>query len=326
MKIATAKAPSNIAFIKYWGVYDPNLRIPSNSSISMNLDKLHTVTTVEFRKNLRADEITIDGVIDKKNSARVSEHLDRLRNIAGVKTKAIVVSKNNFPRSTGLSSSASGFAALTLAGASSLGLELCQKDLSIIARLGSGSSCRSIPDGFVEWHKGKSHSTSYSESIYPKDYWGIVDIVVIFEEKEKDFPTTESLRNAGTSIFFDKRIRMLGKKTADLKEAIRTKNFRKFGSIVEDEALEMHAVILTQKPSRIYLKPSTISVMNKVRLLRCKGLDVYFTINTGHNIHLICEENKAESVYNIFKNCENVKGIILNRPSVGARLIQNHLF
>src|SRR3982074_336513 len=141
---ATALAPSNIAFIKYWGKKDEDLRLPENGSISMNLSNLLTTTTVEFDPNYKDDEIFINDDLDYLMARkRVIAHLDRIRSKAKIKDKAKVVSKNNFPSGTGLSSSASGFAALTVAAASAAGLKLSEKELSVLARLGSGSACRS---------------------------------------------------------------------------------------------------------------------------------------------------------------------------------------
>ena len=146
---ATAIAPSNIAFIKYWGKKDEDLKIPENGSISMNLSNLLTTTTVEFNSEFKEDSILVNNKVDVKETNKVIKHLDLIRKKANIFLKVKVVSKNNFPDGTGLSSSASGFAALTLAATKAIGLDLNEKELSSLARQGSGSACRSIPDGFV---------------------------------------------------------------------------------------------------------------------------------------------------------------------------------
>src|SRR5512143_136086 len=122
MKI-TALAPANIAVIKYWGRKDDKLRLPANSSISINLSGISTVTTVQFLDGLHEDAISIDGrpVVGVERS-RVTAQLDRVRNMAGIHLSAMVESTNNFPKGTGLASSASGFAALSLAASCSAGL------------------------------------------------------------------------------------------------------------------------------------------------------------------------------------------------------------
>src|SRR5690242_8011132 len=144
----TAVAPSNIAFVKYWGrKKEESLRLPANGSISMNLSNLLTTTTVEFNKNFDNDEVIFNGEKEEIIGNRAIAHIDRIRKFAKITTKAKVVTKNNFPTGTGLSSSASGFAALTVAASVAAGLKLSEKELSILARQGSGSACRSIPDG-----------------------------------------------------------------------------------------------------------------------------------------------------------------------------------
>ena len=146
---ATGFANSNIALVKYWGNRDHALRLPANSSLSMNLAALTTTTTVEFREDLAADFVTIDGT-EARGPARerVAAHLDRVRALAGIGAKASVASHNNFPAGAGLASSASAFAALTVAACAAAGLELTTDKLSRLARRGSGSACRSVPGGY----------------------------------------------------------------------------------------------------------------------------------------------------------------------------------
>src|SRR5258708_814130 len=163
MKKITVKASSDVAFIKYWGKKDEKLRLPENGSVSMILYGLNTTTTVEFQKDLRKDEIEIDGEKDGETK-RVVEHLDRIRFIAKISDFARVVSKNSFPKGTGLSSSSSAFAALTIAGTKAAGLKLSERELSILARQGSGSACRCVCGGFVEWKDGNTSEDSYAET------------------------------------------------------------------------------------------------------------------------------------------------------------------
>lgn len=323
---ATAIAPSNIAFIKYWGKKNEELRLPENGSISMNLSNLLTTTTVEFNKNLEKDIVVIDGRADLSEEKRVIQHLDRIRDLAKLKLKARVISLNNFPSGTGLSSSASGFAALTLAASWAAGLNLSEKEITILARQGSGSSCRSIPDGFVEWLDGKTSDTSYAVSIFPPQYWSIADVVAVVSEQRKEVGSTEGQRIAASSPFFKVRLSRIKNKIKLIKKLIKEKNFPKFGELIEAEALELHAIMLTSKPSLIYWLPGTVRIMKLVKKWRSNGLLVYFTINTGQDIHLICEKKDVEKVCSRLKKIEEVKNIIINYPSVGARVISGHLF
>lgn len=322
----TAIAPSNIAFIKYWGRKDEELRLPENGSISMNLSNLLTTTTVEFNDAFEQDTITIDEQENEQESTRVITHLDRIRKIAGISTRAKVVSQNNFPSGTGLSSSASGFAALTVAASMAAGLNLSEKELSILARLGSGSACRSIPDGFVEWLNGETNDTSYAISLYPPSYWDISDVVVIASNEKKKVSTTEGQKLSNTSPFYKTRQEYIGKKTTLLKQFLKDKNFTEFGKIIESEALELHSIMLTSYPSLIYLLPNTVRIMHEVKRMRENGIEVYFTLNTGQDVHLICESKNATAVSEIAKTIEGVHDTIVNLASVGTRESANHLF
>ncbi|MBI4080819.1 MAG: diphosphomevalonate decarboxylase [Candidatus Levybacteria bacterium] len=360
---ATAIAPSNIAFIKYWGRKDEELRLPENGSVSMNLSNLLTTTTVEFDGKYKADEVFISSVIasgakpstgrylakqshvilnqaespaaqraawvqnDKLNSdKKIIQHLDRIRKMAKISKKAKVVSQNNFPRGTGLSSSASGFAALTVAASNAASLQLSEKELSILARLGSGSACRSIPDGFVEWLDGDTSDTSYAHTIFPPDHWDIVDVAVILTEEVKDVSTSEGQKSARTSPFYELRLQNIKNKIANIKDYIKDKKFQAFGEIVEQEALELHAIMLTSTPSLIYWYPATITVMKHVKKWRKEGLEVYFTMNTGQNIHLMCEGKDKEALLSRIKELPDVKDVIVNTPAKGTQITQQHLF
>jgi diphosphomevalonate decarboxylase len=326
MNKSTAIAPSNIAFIKYWGKIDGNLRLPSNGSISMNLSGLTTTTTVEFLPTLTEDDVIIDGEKIANEGKRVTEHLDRIRSLAKIQSFARVVSINSFPSSTGLSSSASGFAALAIAATSAAGLKLSEKELSILARFGSGSACRSIPDGFVEWSGGDTSESSYAQTIFPADYFDIVDVVALTNSGKKDVPTTLGMESAPTSPFFESRLKRMDEKLVLCKTYIKNKDFTAFGNLIEQEALNMHAVMMTSNPPLLYLRPQTIQLMNEIRSWRNDGLEAYFTINTGQDVHIICRRGDSEEVSKRVKTLECVLSIIINKPSAGTHLIKSHLF
>lgn len=322
---ATVIAPANIAFIKYWGKKDEKLRLPINASISMNLDNVYTQTTVEFLTHLTKDKIVFLGEkASEKEKERIVKHLDRIRKKATIGDKARVVTKNNFPKATGIASSAAGFAALTLAGTTAAGLKLSEKELSVLARLGSGSACRSIPDGFVEWKKGVSSKTSYAETIFPANYWDIRDIVAIVAKEKKKVSSTEGHRLAPTSPFFKPRMKMMAGKIKKIKELIKKKKFVAFGELVEKEAINMHAVMMTSETPIFYWTPETIFLMKAVRQWREKKLNVFFTIDAGPNLHLICQGKDEKRVLDKLKRLKIMRKVVVNRPSQGAYLIQEH--
>lgn len=333
MSKATAIAPSNIAFIKYWGKKDEKLRLPENASISMNLSNLTTTTTVEFSGKYKHDEITIlDNFCNIKRpleiaeKERVTDQLDRIRKLAKIHYKAKVVSINSFPSSTGLSSSASGFAALTVASAKAAGLNLSIKELSILARQGSGSACRSIPDGFVQWMDGDTSETSFAKTIFNANHWNIVDVVALVSSSKKDISTSEGQKISGSSPFMDTRLININNKIKKTIQYIKTKDFTSFGKMLETEALELHAIMLTSQPSLIYWQNGTLIVMKAVKSWRSEGLETYFTINTGQDIHIICQEKNTKILAKKLKQLPEVKRIIINKPAKGTHLTENHLF
>ena len=324
---ATAIAPSNIAFTKYWGRKDETLRLPENGSICMCLSNLPTTTTVEFSQGYQQDEVTINGGgLEAGEAKRIIKHLDRIRKPAGIDRKAKVVSNNNFPTGTGLSSSASGFAALTLAASKAAGLELSEKELSILARQGSGSACRSIPSGFVEWLDGDTSETSYAIQIFPPGHWAIIDIVAVVSEGKKEVPTSQGMQKTHSSPFMAVRLSKMKEKNEKVKKLIKEKNFKEFGELLEQEALELHTIMLTQIPPLIYWTPGTLRIMKLTPFWRQEGIPVYFTINTGQDIHLICESKNVEKVKSKLSGLDFVKDIIVNAPGEGARLSKTHLF
>lgn len=325
MNKATAIAPSNIAFTKYWGRKNEVLRLPENGSISMCLSNLLTTTTVDFSESYTEDNITIKGE-EKSETQRVIQHLDRIREITGIAQKAKVVSHNNFPTGTGLSSSASGFAALTLAASKAAGLNLSEKDLSILARQGSGSACRSIPSGFVEWLDGDTSETSYAVQIFPPDYWDLVDVVAVVSEGKKEVSTSSGMKTATSSPFMKVRLSSMKEKNKKVKKFIKEKDFKSLGELIEQEALELHTIMLTQYPPLIYWTTGTLQIMKLVNHWRQEGIAVYFTINTGQNIHLIVEQKNIEKIKNKLKDLDFVKAVIVNTAGEGTRLSKTHLF
>lgn len=332
MKKTTIRANSDIALIKYWGKKDRELRLPANGSLSMILDSLHSTTTVEFLQSLVEDQVTIDGFTEDGEASRVIKHLDRVRLIAkekGLIKKDIfakVVSKNNFPKSTGLSSSGSGFAALTIASSEAIGLSLNQKELSILARKGSGTACRCVCGGFVQWLDGDSSETSFSQSFASSSQMKIRDLVAIVSEDKKLIGSTEGHDLAQSSPFFKARQERMKEKLAKAKEAVLTNDFVALGELAEAEALEFHSILLTSSPTILLFYPGTIEVMQKVRQLRRDGLPAYFTINTGFNVHVLTLPEHEESVRQALQALPRVKKIISSGVGEEPQEIDEHLF
>lgn len=325
--MATAIAPANIAFIKYWGMRDTAQTLPYNGSISMNLDACLTTTTVELDPALRDDEVTLTLYGQTAQPARgrprerVVAHLDRLRALAGETTYARVVSANNFPADAGIASSAAAFAALTLAGTAALGLFLDTRTLSILARRsGSGSASRSIPTGYVEWHNGDDQ-TSFAESLAAPEYWDLADVVAVVDTSAKKIGSAENHLLATSSPYFNVRRDEVPTRLHEARTAIIRRDLTQLGVIMEADAVSMHAVCMTQVPPSFYWNAGTLTVIHAVREWRAQGLEAYFTIDAGANVHVICAGPDRATVQARLTDLPGVQLTLANGPGAGARLV-----
>ncbi len=324
MTTATAQAFANIAFIKYWGNRDNALRLPMNGSISMNLDGLHTRTTVSFQPSLPYDELIINGhEIAGPGRERVSYILDLVRDMANIRDHAEVITENNFPSGAGIASSAAAFAALALAGSKAAGLDLSEKDLSRLARRGSGSAARSIPGGFVEWQAGSSEEDSFAFSIAAPEHWNLVDCVAIVSAAHKKTGSTEGHSIAPTSPLQAARVADAPRRLEICHNAILNCDFNTFASIVELDSDIMHAVMMTSTPALHYWKPASLDVMNSVRAWRAEGIPVCYTVDAGPNVHVICPETEAHIVEKKLQEINGVKDVLVARTGDGAKIVMS---
>jgi diphosphomevalonate decarboxylase len=324
---ATAIGCANIAFIKYWGRKDHVLRLPLNSSISMNLDNATTITTVEFDPRLKADQVIVEGT-DRPDPAdrRVSEHLDRIRAMARLDIRARVNSRNSFPMGAGIASSASAFAALTVAACAAAGLDLDERALTILARQGSGSACRSIPAGFVEWHTADTSDGSYAEQIARPDHWDLRDLIAIVQTEHKRVGSSTGHELVGPSPFAGARLVEAEKALPIIREAILDRDFGTLVEETEQEAIRMHCVAMTSRPSLLYWSPETVRIMHTVRDWREAGLAACFTIDAGANVHVLCQGRDAALLEARLRALPGVQKVIANRPGPGTHLTDSHLF
>ena len=320
-KSITAFANPNIALIKYWGNIDSHLRLPSNGSISMNLGGLESRTRVTFDPALRADNLVLNGQeLRGAAQARVSAFLDIVRGMSGTSTFARVGSENNFPTGTGIASSASGFAALSLAAAAAAGLTLDQRRLSQLARRGSGSACRSIPGGFVEWYAGENNETSFAQSIAPLDHWALNDCVAIVSREHKPVGSREGHALADTSPFQGVRVDDAPRRLDICRRAILERDFETLAEIAELDSNLMHAAMMTSSPPVLYWQPATVGVMHAVQEWRKSGTPVFFTIDAGPNVHVICPSAYAAEVTSKLNAIPGVMEILCAPVGGPARL------
>ena len=322
---STAKAPTNIALIKYWGKRDEELMLPANSSLSVTLDRFFTVTTVEFLEDATKDEFYFNGELaSETETKKVSRFLDIVRSLAGSSLYATVHSQNHVPTAAGFASSASGYAALAAASAKAIGLPLEGSFLSRLARRGSGSACRSIYGGFVEWKKGELNdgSDSYAVQILDEKGWDFTILSVVLENKRKKVLSREGMqRTVETSPFFQGWLNTVNTDLQLAKEAIRERDFEKLGTVAEKNALKMHATTLGADPPFLYWQPGTLEVMERVQELRLSGIPAFFTIDAGPNVKVLCLNEDEEAVVKELSALSSVKEIFSCHPGPGVTFL-----
>lgn len=319
---ATARANANIAFIKYWGNQDDALKIPANGSLSMNLEGLYAETTVVWQPTLDADRLTLNGEPASEQAlARVVRHLNIIREKYQVQGFAEVVSQNNFPMGAGIASSAAAFAALSVAATHAAGLTLSERELTTLARLGSGSAARSVPTGFVEWQKGDTHETSFAYSVAEPSYWDLVDVIAVVSQQHKATGSEDGHKTAQTSDLQAGRLAKAQERLAGCREALLTRDFAHFAEVVELDSNLMHAVMMTSRPALFYWLPLTLRVMQAVREWRASGVPVCYTLDAGPNVHCLCLSEAAEQVATELRSIEGILDVRLARAGSGTVLL-----
>ncbi len=334
---ASAIAHSNIALVKYWGKRDEELILPYNSSLSMTTDRFFTHTTVEFSDSYKKDQVIINGKEYLNDSKEYTEYVGKFLKIIRAKLKsdksklkAKIASFNNFPTAAGLASSASSFAALAVAVDKALGMNLSRKELSILARQGSGSASRSVFGGFVEWKKGQldNGSDSYSEQFEDEEFWPnfrmIVCITSLDEKKHKSRPGMKL--SIATSPFFRQWSESCEEDLKLIKKGIKLKDIEQVGIVAESNCLKMHSVMWTTKPAIIYQNPTTIKLMHMVMSMREQGLKCYFTMDAGPQVKILCLEKDVDAIKAKLTQLRTIKAIIVTKPGKGAVVVEKHLF
>jgi len=317
---AIALANANIALIKYWGNREEDLRLPSTGSISMNLGGLFARTRVVFDPMAAADQLILNGEGASAPAVqRASALLEQVRGMSGLNCFAYVESENNFPTGAGIASSAAGFAALALAASRAAGLELGEPALSRLARRASGSACRSVPGGFVEWQAGETDQDSYAFSIAPAEYWKLVDCIAILSQAHKTTSSQAGHGMAPTSPLQAARVADTPRRLALCRQAIRQRDFSALAQVVELDSNLMHAVMLTSTPPLLYWLPATLRVMQAAVAWRASGIPVCYTIDAGPNVHLLCQEDYYQQIEERLGQMEGVQRVLVSRPGGPAQ-------
>ena len=326
---AAAVSHPNIAFIKYWGNKDHQLRIAANDSISINLGDLETRTKVNFLTKTNgesSDRLILNGEESSGDVLeRVSNFLDIIRKMAGTNARAIVESENQFPTGAGIASSAAAFSALAMAGAAALQLNLTEKELSRLARRASGSASRSVPGGFVEWQAGSSDEDSYAYTIAPPEHWNLVDCIAIVKSSHKTVGSTTGHSLAGSSPLQEGRLADTPRRVVLCRNAILDRDFNTLAEVVELDSNIMHAVMQTSTPPLFYWEPQSVTLMKLIPQWRRKGLPVCYTLDAGPNVHVITKAEYAEEVKRKLLSQEGVSKVLTSGVGGPTRLIKSKI-
>ena len=266
----------------------------------------------------------------KKDEKNIIGHLDRIRKLARINSKAKIVSETNFPVAAGLASSASGLAALTLAATRASGITMDDKELTILTRMGSGSACRSICEGFAMWHRGNKEdgSDSFAETIAGKNHWPEFRMIttIVTESKKKVSSRSGMAQSVKTSPYYRGWLDSVDDDLTKVADGIKRKDFQTVGLAAEANCLKMHALMLTTKPAIIYWHPATVEIIRAVTQWREEGLPCYFTIDAGPNVKVICASMNEKEITKRLQSLDGIKKTISCKPGDGAKLVQKHLF
>lgn len=335
----TYQAPSNIALVKYWGKY--GVQLPKNASVSFTLNNCHTTTTLHYDKNTNEEfkfEVYLDGKREEGFEPkielffeRIEPYLPFLRNYSFK-----IETSNSFPHSSGIASSASSMSALALCLLNmekemlpDMTTDFFNKKASFIARLGSGSASRSIAGPLVVWghHPAIEASSLYYGIKYPyevhENFKNYQDTILLVDKGEKLVSSSVGHKLMNDHPFAEQRFNQAHNNLDRLITIFKKGELKQFIAVVEAEALQLHAMMMTSTSNFILMKPHTLEIINRIQAYRKKtNSNVCFTLDAGANVHLLYPEAEKETVLKLVRTeltpfCKN-GDFIIDRVGLGA--------
>lgn len=319
---ATARACANIALVKYWGKRPGVLNLPAAGSLSLTLAALVTETTVTFDAELERDELELDG--RPADVTRTTRFLDLVRELASSHARARIVTRNEFPTASGLASSASGFAALAVAATKAAGVTLQPRALTQLARRGSGSAARSLFGGFVRMHAGDRDEDAFAEPIASPllDRVRMV-IAVVGGGLAKAHGSRDAMEHvAATSPLYAGWLQTVPLDLVAVEAALASGDLARLGTVVEANALAMHASAIAARPAVIYWQPATLALLAAVRTLRGNGRAAWATIDAGPHVKVLTTIDDADHVARALAGVEGVTATTVSAPGGGAEVLK----
>ena len=315
---ATARSHPNIALIKYWGKRNIELNLPAVPSLSLTLSKFHTTTTVKWDTN--EDEFMLN---DTKQRGPAAQKVFQFMNlIAHDRPPCQVISNNNFPTAAGLASSASAFSALAMAGCEAAGVPYSLESLSVLARRGSGSACRSLFDGWVEWQMGNRDDglDSHGIQVAPAQHWDVRMVMAVVSEKQKPISSRAGMLDTQkTSPMYAAWCSTAHDDIQIAREALLRRDIETLGKQMEHSTLKMFSTMFTTLPSIRYWKSKTIALVEAVENLRQQGTPCYYTMDAGPNVKVLCHAEQASLIAATLQQIVDTVHIL--EPGNGTHLI-----
>ena len=340
------KTPSNIALVKYWGK-EAN-QIPKNASISFTLDACFTLTTLSFeQKEKDLDSFDFDVFFEgEKHDAfkpKIITFFKRIHKYVPFLShyKLKINTRNSFPHSSGIASSASGLSALALCIMTmekemnpKISPDFLTKKASFLARLGSGSASRSIEGEVIVWgkHNAIPNSSDLFGIKFPFDlhpnFKNYHDTILLVDRGEKQVSSTVGHQLMHNHPFAEARFTQANQNLEKITTVLQQGDVQQFINIVESEALTLHAMMMSSNPYFILMKPNTLQIIEKIWVFRKEtNANICFTLDAGANVHVLYPENEKEFINtfiinNLVEHCQNNQ-YICDRIGFGARLVES---
>jgi diphosphomevalonate decarboxylase len=316
----TWQTPSNIALVKYWGKSEP--QIPKNASISFTLNNCHSITTIEFQKIEKTEEVQFEvffeGSKKKEFKPKIAQFFLRIAAYCPYifEYQMTIHSQNSFPHSSGIASSASGLSAIASCLMSLeqqlipvLNSDFVIKKASFLSRLGSGSACRSLEGPLVVWGnhpaiEGSSDlfGVKFPHKIHPI-FSNYQDVILLVDKGEKQVSSTVGHELMFDHPFAENRFQQANENLTKMSKILQNGDIKSFVNLVESEALTLHAMMLTSNPYFILMKPNTLEIINKIWEYRQeKNSNICFTLDAGANVHLLFPENEKQNILQFIEN------------------------
>jgi len=336
------EAPSNIALVKYWG--KKQNQIPANASVSFTLSECRTITKVSFSEKRNKQQLSFEFLFEGNPKSdfhpKIQQFFERIKPYLPFLTAYhfVIDSKNTFPHSSGIASSASAMAALSLCLTDierkfrEMSDDYFYKKASFLARLGSGSACRSVKGNPVVW--GKHPKISYSSDLFGVEldfelhdnFKNYQDTILLVDVGQKQVSSSVGHNLMHNHPFAEKRFEQANQNLSDILEVFQSGDYEKFISIVESEALTLHSMMMTSHPYFILMKPNTLHIINQIWEFRNNTkIPVCFTLDAGANVHVLYPDKYKREVHDFIDLhlatfCHNRK-FITDKGGVGAAKI-----